>query len=88
MNLKDDKTGEMFFKIVDCVMVCDTCKKKDRTEWLNCNHIVQPAFWLDSRKTQRIKILFKTNPALGAREMQVTKSRAQRALPAKPLAAD
>jgi hypothetical protein len=70
MNLKDEKTGELFFKIVDCVMVCDDCKKKDRTEWLECNHIQQSAFWLDSRKTHRIKMLYKTNPALAAREIQ------------------
>ena len=70
MNLKDDTTGEMFFKIVDCVMVCAECKKLERSEWLRCNHVKQTAFWLDSRKTHRIKMLYKTDPALAAREIQ------------------
>lgn len=65
LNLRDDTTGESIFATVDCVLVCNDCKRLDRTEWLNCNHVPQTAFWLDARKTHRIKMLYRTNPALG-----------------------
>lgn len=38
INLKD-KHGDPWFRIVDLVMVCDECKKGDRSKQLSCNHV-------------------------------------------------
>ena len=69
INLKDEVTGEPFFNLVDCVQICESCRKLEREEQLKCTHIKQGAHWLSKRKNERIKALYKTDPGTGLREL-------------------
>jgi hypothetical protein len=70
MELKDPDTDQLFFNVVNCFQICSKCMKlEDDAARLACRHVKQSAFWLDSRKTQRIKLLYKTNPGLALREL-------------------
>jgi len=68
-NLQDDDTGEPFFRLIDCLMVCSDCRKLEYEEQIKCTHVKQHAFWLDARKVQRLKQLYKADAATGLREL-------------------
>lgn len=68
IQLQDDKTGRSFFRIVDCFMICEACRKLERDKQILCNHVKQTAHWLSARKGQRLKSLYKTDPGTAIRE--------------------
>lgn len=69
INTVDEDTGLSFFKIVDCFMICEACRKlEDREERIKCDHVKQAAFWLSKRKAQRLLQLYKADPARAERE--------------------
>lgn len=68
INLEDPTTGESFFFIKDCMMICEACRKLERNEAFKCKHVRQTAHWLSKKKTERLKLLYKSNPALAMRE--------------------
>lgn len=68
INLKDDNDYS-FFRIIDCFMVCESCRKLERDKQILCDHVKQTAFWLSSRKTKRLKALYKTDPGTALREL-------------------
>jgi len=68
-SMKDKNTGEPFFRLIDCLMVCSDCRKLEYEEQLKCNHVKQHAFWLDARKVQRLKQLYEQDAATGLREL-------------------
>lgn len=69
INLRDDNTGLPFFKVVDCFLICEACRKLERDEQVKCNHVKQKAHWLSKRKGERLKMLYKNDPATAIREM-------------------
>lgn len=68
MNLKDPVTGEFFFRVCDCFMICEECRKLDREQQILCNHVKQTAHWLSSDKTARLKNLYLADPATAIKE--------------------
>ena len=66
INLKID--GEPFFRICDCQMICEDCRKLDRDKQILCNHVKQTAHWLSSKKGQRLKLLYAADPATAIKE--------------------
>lgn len=40
----------------------------EREEAIKCDHVPQTAHWLSKKKSQRLKLLYKTSPALAMRE--------------------
>ena len=70
ISMAEGEEGEEpLFKVVDCILMCDECKKLERAEAVKCNHVKQDAPWLSARHTNKLKRLYKNNPALYAREM-------------------
>lgn len=61
--------GVPFFRICDCFMICEDCRKLETDKQLLCNHVKQVAHWLSEKKGERIKALFKADPAAGIREL-------------------
>lgn len=68
INHVDEKTGRAFFRIVDCFMICEACRKLEPDKQILCNHIKQKAHWLSARKSQRLISLYATDPATAIRE--------------------
>lgn len=68
LNLKDPLSGESFFRVFNCFMICKACSKLEREQAINCDHVPQGAHWLSQKKSQRLKLLYKTSPALAMRE--------------------
>ena len=69
VGVSDKTTGLPFFKIVDCLMICNDCQKLEREEKVKCNHIPQKAHWLNARKGSRIKQVYENDLATALREM-------------------
>lgn len=67
LTLKVD--GQPFFRICDCVMICEDCKRLENDKQLLCNHVKQTAHWLSDKKGDRLKLLFAADPAAGIREL-------------------
>lgn len=67
INLKVD--GQPFFRICDCQMICEDCRKLDRDKQVLCNHVKQTAHWLSSKKGERLKLLYKADPATAIKEL-------------------
>ncbi len=49
-----DKTGESFFRIIECHMVCVDCRALPVDKQVDCDHIKPPP-WLDANKLGRLK---------------------------------
>lgn len=60
---------EQLFKVVDCILMCEDCKKLPREDAIKCTHVKNDAPWLSARHSNKLKRLYKNNPALYAREM-------------------
>jgi len=69
VNKVDEDTGLGFFKVVDCVLVCEACRKLDRDEQIKCQHVKQQAHWLSKNKTNKMMQLYKDDPATALREL-------------------
>ena len=67
INLKVN--GEPFFRICDCQMICEDCRKLEQEKQILCNHVKQTAKWLSSKKGQRLKLLYGADSATVAKEM-------------------
>lgn len=67
INLKVD--GESFFRVCDCQMICEDCRKLEPDQQILCNHVKQTAKWLNSKKGQRLKLLYGADSATVAKEM-------------------
>ena len=59
---------EPFFRVKDCFMICESCRKLEREEQIKCNHVKQTAHWLSKRKGSRLMALYKTDPGTAIRE--------------------
>jgi hypothetical protein len=68
MNLKDEDTGESFFHVINCFQICKECMKLERELQIKCTHVKSSAHWLSSRKTKKLKMLYKANPEDAIRE--------------------
>lgn len=68
VNLQDETTKEQFFRVIDCLMICKECRKLEAADQAKCTHVKQEAFWLDNRKINRLKQLYKADPATLLRE--------------------
>lgn len=67
INLKDHE-GNPFFRVCDCFMICEECRKLDREKQILCNHVKQTAHWLSSDKANRLKMLYAADPATAIKE--------------------
>jgi hypothetical protein len=67
INLKVN--GQPFFRICDCQMICEDCRKLDRDKQIQCNHVKQTAHWLSSKKGERLKLLYAADPATAMKEL-------------------
>jgi len=67
INLKVN--GENFFRVCDCQMICEECRKLEPDKQILCNHVKQTAKWLNSKKGQRLKLLYGADSATVAKEM-------------------
>jgi hypothetical protein len=70
LTMKDKTTGLPFFRIVDCFMICEECRKLEKDEQIKCNHIKQTAHWLSGRKTDRLVSLYAADPSTAIRELK------------------
>ena len=68
INLKDDVTGEPFFRVCDCIMICEECRKLEKEEQILCNHVKQTAHWINNDKSMRLRLLYKDDPARALKE--------------------
>lgn len=68
MNLKDEESGEPFFQVINCFQICPRCLKLEREKQIKCTHVKSSAHWLSSRKTKKLKMLYKANPEDAIRE--------------------
>ena len=68
LQLRDPISGGPFFRVFEHIMICKDCQQLERVEAIRCDHVPQTAHWLSQKKTQRLKLLYKTNPALAMRE--------------------
>ena len=68
LNLQDPLTGGKFFRVYENIMICKDCQKLDREQAIQCDHVPQQAHWLSAKKGQRLKLLYKSNPAMAMRE--------------------
>lgn len=66
INLKVD--GHPFFRVCDCQLICEDCRKLDRDKQILCNHVKQTAHWLSSKKGARLKMLYAADPATAIKE--------------------
>jgi len=67
INLKVD--GEPFFRVCDCQLICEDCRKLEPEKQVLCTHVKQTASWLSGKKGQRLKVLYSADPATLAKEM-------------------
>lgn len=61
--------GIPFFRICDCKMICEECRKLDLDKQIFCNHIKQTAHWLSQPRGDRLKLLFLEDPSTAIKEM-------------------
>lgn len=66
LNLKID--GKPFFRICQCAMICDECRKLEREKQIFCNHVKEQPHWLSSKKGNRLKKLYLADPATAIKE--------------------
>ena len=64
-----DTDKSLWFKVVDCLLVCKACQKLDKAEQLQCQHVKSGAHWLSVNKSKRLKRLYSTDPATALREL-------------------
>ena len=67
INAKNDQ-GEPLFVYCDCQLICEDCRKLDREQRIQCNHIKQTPPWLSQERTQKWKLISKADPATTLRE--------------------
>ncbi len=60
--------GQPFFRVCDCQMICEDCRKLEREKQILCNHVKQTAHWLSSKKGDRLKLLYAADPATAIKE--------------------
>jgi len=65
----NDESDELFFRVIDCLLICKACQKLEKSEQLKCEHVKSGAHWLSKNKSKRLKRLYKANPALAIREL-------------------
>ena len=68
-KLEPGRPDETFFTVVKCERVCADCRKLDRTQQLQCDHVKQTAHWIDDENTKRIKCLMEDDEATALREL-------------------
>ena len=68
LNMQDPMTNGPFFRVVECFMICKDCRSLSREEAIKCDHVPQNAHWLSKKKSMRLKMLYKSSPALAMRE--------------------
>ena len=66
---ENDDSNELFFKVVDFVLICKSCRKLSKEDQFKCNHIQSGTHWLNDRKKKRLKRLYASDPAAGLREL-------------------
>lgn len=69
IKLIDPNTNMPFFRVCNCFLICEDCRKLDLDEQIKCNHVKQTATWLSSKKTNRNKLLYATDPATAIKEL-------------------
>lgn len=64
------KAGDQpFFRVCDCQLICEDCRKLKPDEQVLCNHVKQQAKWLSSKKGERMKLLYGADSTTIAKEM-------------------
>lgn len=66
INLKIE--GKPLFRICQCQMICEECRKLEMERQIFCNHIKQTPHWLSSKKGARLKLLYMADPATAIKE--------------------
>ena len=66
INLKID--GKPLFRICDCQMICEECRKLEREKQILCNHVKQTPPWLSKKRTGRLMLLYLSDPATAIKE--------------------
>jgi hypothetical protein len=66
INFKID--GVSLFRVCDCQLVCEECKKLDRELQVKCTHVKQTPPWLSESRTNKWKMISMTDPATALRE--------------------
>lgn len=69
IKLVDPATGLNFFRVCNCFLICEECRKLELEEQVKCNHVKQTATWLSQPRTNRNKLLYATDPATLAKEL-------------------
>jgi len=64
-----DGSNELFFRVINCLLVCKPCQKLSKEEQMNCNHVKSGCHWLSVNKTKRLKRLYAADPATALREL-------------------
>lgn len=68
--MKATYEGRPFFKIVDCNLVCESCRLlPTNEEKMACTHVKNAAPWLDKNKGNKYKTLYEDDPATALREL-------------------
>ena len=68
INLRDETTGEPFFRVKNCFMICEACRKLEKEEQIKCTHVKQTAHWLSSKKGARLRSLYSADPSTAIKE--------------------
>ncbi len=68
LNLQD-QYGNSWFKIVNRQLVCDECKKGDRSRQLACTHMPRDESWLSTDKHDRLKALYAHAEGIALQEL-------------------
>lgn len=64
IKLKDpDNPEQTWFRTLECILICEECRKLPKEEQIHCTHVKQPAFWLNQQKSRRFMTLYASNPA-------------------------
>lgn len=66
INLKIE--NKPLFRICQCQMICEDCRKLEMEQQIFCNHIKQTPHWLSSKKGARLKLLYLADPATAIKE--------------------
>lgn len=67
LNLKRP-SGESFFNVIECIRICERCRKLERAKAILCKHVPNKAPWLSGPKMDDLKLLYKTRPEDAMRE--------------------
>lgn len=68
LTLKDNN-GHDFFRVKNCNLICEECRKLDKEDQVKCNHVKPQTPWLSESKKDRMKLLYATDPATSIREL-------------------